>query len=141
MTAAIVIYGFSFQKFLSPETMGSGANANLALMARFPQPRDGPHGTELRPDVGTVARTLSHQHALHRLRRGVQPGIDPRRGLTPFVATWLAQQHGAGSVGLYLALLSVVSLVALFISKETKFTNLDTMQTETATTGIESTSP
>jgi MFS family permease len=61
--------------------------------------------------------------------------------LTPFVATWLAQKHGAGSVGLYLALLGVISIVALFLSKETKHTNLDTMQTEPATTGIESTSP
>jgi len=34
----------------------------------------------------------------------------------------------------------MVSFVALFVSKETKFTNLDTMMSE-ATAGIESTSP
>jgi MFS family permease len=61
--------------------------------------------------------------------------------LTPFVATWLAQRHGPGSVGIYLALLGIVSLVALFLSKETRLTNLDTMTVDATAAEIESTSP
>ena len=61
--------------------------------------------------------------------------------LTPFVATWLSQTYGPGSVGFYLALLAIVSLVALFLSHETKFTNLDTMTIAATAAEIESTSP
>jgi MFS family permease len=61
--------------------------------------------------------------------------------LSPFAATWLAQKFGAGSFGLYLALLTVTSLIALLASKETRFTNLDTMSIEATEADFESTSP
>ncbi len=141
VTAAIVVYGISFQKFLSPETMGSGASANLALMGAFLSLGMALMGLSFGP-MSALLPELFPTNTRYT-GSGVAYNVASILGaaLTPFVATWLAQQHGAGSVGLYLALLGVVSLVALFLSKETKFTNLDTMQTEVATTGIESTSP
>jgi metabolite-proton symporter len=141
VTTAIVVYGISFRKFLSPETMGSGANANLALMAAFLSLGMALMGLSFGP-MSALLPELFPTNTRYT-GSGVAYNLASILGaaLTPFVATWLAQQHGAGSVGLYLALLGIISLVALFISKETKFTNLDTMQTETATTGIESTSP
>jgi MFS family permease len=141
VTAVIVVYGISFQKFLSPETMGSGEHANLAVMAAFLSLGMALMGLSFGP-MSALLPELFPTNTRYT-GSGVAYNLASILGaaLTPFVATWLAQQHGAGSVGLYLALLGVVSLVALFISKETKFTNLDTMQTETATTGIESTSP
>jgi metabolite-proton symporter len=141
VTAAIVVYGITFQKFLSPETMGSGANANLALMAAFLSLGMALMGLSFGP-MSALLPELFPTNTRYT-GSGVAYNLASILGaaLTPFVATWLAQQHGAGSVGLYLALLGVVSLIALFISKETKFTNLDTMQTDIATTGIESTSP
>jgi MFS family permease len=141
VTTAIVVYGISFQEFLSPETMGSGANANLALMAAFLSLGMALMGLSFGP-MSALLPELFPTNTRYT-GSGVAYNLASILGaaLTPFVATWLAQQHGAGSVGLYLALLGIISMVALFISKETKFTNLDTMQTETATTGIESTSP
>ncbi len=141
VTAAIVVYGISFQKFLSPETMGSGASANLALMGAFLSLGMALMGLSFGP-MSALLPELFPTNTRYT-GSGVAYNVASILGaaLTPFVATWLAQQHGAGSVGLYLALLGIVSLVALFLSKETKFTNLDTMQTEVATTGIESTSP
>ncbi len=121
--------------------MGSGANANLVLMAAFLSLGMALMGLSFGPMSALLARTLSHKHALHGLRRRLQPGIDPGRGPHAVRGHLARPTARAGSVGLYLALLGIVSLVALFISKETKFTNLDTMQTEVATTGIESTSP
>jgi MFS family permease len=61
--------------------------------------------------------------------------------LTPFVATWLASNYGAASVGLYLACLGAFTLFALLLSKETRSTNLETMEEEAATAAIEATSP
>ena len=141
VTAAIVIYGFSFQKFLSPATMGSGANANLALMLVFLSLGMALMGLSFGP-MSALLPELFPTNTRYT-GSGVAYNLASILGaaLTPFVATWLAQRYGPGSVGLYLALLSIVSLAALFVSKETKLTNLDTMQTETATTGIESTSP
>jgi hypothetical protein len=61
--------------------------------------------------------------------------------LTPFVATWLAASHGPGAVGLYLAGLGGSTLVALILSRETRATNLDTMEQDATAAAIETTSP
>jgi MFS family permease len=141
VTAAIVIYGFSFQKFLSPATMGSGANANLPLMLVFLSLGMALMGLSFGP-MSALLPELFPTNTRYT-GSGVAYNLASILGaaLTPFAATWLAERYGPGSVGRYLALLSIVSLAALFVSKETKLTNLDTMQTEPATAGIESTSP
>ncbi len=43
-------------------------------------------------------------------------------------ATWLAAAYGLRSVGLYLACLGFSTLAALILSKETRATNLETME-------------
>jgi MFS family permease len=50
--------------------------------------------------------------------------------LTPFAAVWLAKNFGVRFVGIYLSLLSILTFVALWLSKETKNTNLDTLEDE-----------
>jgi hypothetical protein len=57
------------------------------------------------------------------------------------VATWLAASYGPGSVGLYLACLGGSTLAALILSKETRATNLETMEQDVTTAAIETTSP
>ncbi len=52
--------------------------------------------------------------------------------LTPFAAVWLTKNFGVRFVGIYLSLLSVLTFVALWLSKETKNTNLDTLKNEAA---------
>ncbi len=140
VTAAIVIYGISFRTFLSAETMGSGENANQVLMVAFLSLGMALMGLSFGP-MSALLPELFPTNTRYT-GSGVAYNMASILGaaLTPFVATWLAQKHGPGSVGVYLALLGIVSFVALFLSKETKFTNLDTMMSE-ATAGIESTSP
>ncbi|HUE18078.1 MAG TPA: MFS transporter [Planctomycetaceae bacterium] len=141
ITAAIVLYGMSFGKFLSPETMGSGQHANLVLMLAFLSLGMALMGLSFGP-MSALLPELFPTNTRYT-GSGVAYNMASILGaaLTPFVATWLAQKHGPGSVGVYLALLGIVSFVALFLSKETKFTNLDTMRNEAATIGVESTSP
>jgi MFS family permease len=142
VTAAIVVYGLSFRYFLSPQTMGSGASANLPLMAGFLSLGMALMGLSFGP-MSALLPELFPTNTRYT-GSGVAYNLASILGaaLTPFVATWLAQRHGPGSVGLYLAALSLTSLAALFISKETKLTDLNTMQADTAVTaGVESTSP
>ncbi|GAA4880178.1 MFS transporter [Saccharopolyspora cebuensis] len=40
--------------------------------------------------------------------------------VAPYIATWLASSHGLGWVGVYLAAMGVLTLIALLVSKETK---------------------
>jgi cyanate permease len=61
--------------------------------------------------------------------------------LTPFAAVWLAKNHGVGSVGIYLTTLSVLTFIAIWLSKETRHTSLDSTHDTAVTVGIETTSP
>ena len=141
VTAAIVIYGISFRTFLSPATMGSGESANQVLMLGFLSLGMTLMGLSFGP-MSALLPELFPTNTRYT-GSGVAYNMASILGaaLTPFVATWLAQEHGPGSVGVYLALLGIISVVALFVSKETKSTNLDTMMSEAMTAGIESTSP
>jgi MFS family permease len=141
ITAAIVLYGMSFGKFLTPETMGSGEHANQVLMLAFLSLGMALMGLSFGP-MSALLPELFPTNTRYT-GSGVAYNMASILGaaLTPFVATWLAENHGPGSVGVYLALLGMVSMVALFVSQETKFTNLDTMRNESATGDIDSTSP
>ncbi|WP_211898106.1 MFS transporter [Saccharopolyspora erythraea] len=45
--------------------------------------------------------------------------------VAPYIATWLASSHGLGWVGVYLAAMAAITLLALLLSKETKQSSLD----------------
>lgn len=45
--------------------------------------------------------------------------------VAPYVATWLASSHGLGWVGVYLAAMGVLTLIALLASRETRERSLD----------------
>lgn len=141
VTAAIVIYGVSFRTFLSPETMGSGERANQVLMLAFLSLGMGLMGLSFGP-MSALLPELFPTNTRYT-GSGVAYNMASILGaaLTPFVATWLAQEHGPGAVGVYLTLLGIVSFVALFLSKETKGVDLDTLTSRATTAGIESTSP
>jgi len=141
VTAAIVLYGLAFRTFLSPATMGSGEQANRLLMGGFLSLGMALMGLSFGP-MSALLPELFPTNTRYT-GSGVAYNLASILGaaLTPFAATWLAQKYGPGSVGLYLALLAVTSLIALFASEETKFTNLDTMTVEATAAEIESTSP
>jgi hypothetical protein len=57
--------------------------------------------------------------------------------LTPFAAVWLAKNHGVGPVGIYLTTLSVVTFIAIWLSKETSLASLDTPENDRVSVDIE----
>ena len=121
VTCAIILFGLSFGQFLSPATMGSGASANRGLMLIF-----------LSLGMTLMGLTFGPMSALlpelfptntRYTGSGIAYNMASIIGaaLTPFVATWLASNHGAASVGLYLACLGALTLFALLLSKENAF--------------------
>jgi MFS family permease len=141
VTGAIVLYGMSFGTFLSSQTMGSGASANEVLMLAFLSLGMALMGLSFGPMSALLPELFPTNTRYTGSGIAYNAASILGAALTPFVATWLAEEHGPGSVGVYLALLGMVSMVALFVSQETKFTNLDTMRNESATGDIDSTSP
>jgi MFS family permease len=141
VTGAIVLYGMSFGTFLSPETMGSGASANQVLMLAFLSLGMALMGLSFGPMSALLPELFPTNTRYTGSGIAYNAASILGAALTPFAATWLAERHGPGSVGVYLALLGILTIVALFVSEETKFTNLDTMRNEAATAGIDSTSP
>jgi MFS family permease len=140
VTSGIILFGFSFDLFLSPTIMGTGAGANMGLMLLFLCIGMALMGLSFGP-MSAVLPELFPTNVRYT-GSGISYNVSSILGaaLTPFAAVWLARNHGVGSVGIYLAALAMLTLIALLISKETKHTNLDTLD-EVATVGIETTSP
>lgn len=141
VTAAIIAFGAGFGTFLSPDVMGSGATANQGRMLAF-----------LSAGMVLMGLTFGPMSALlpemfptntRYTGSGIAYNMASIIGaaLTPFAATWLVLNHGVGSVGLYLSFLGTLTLVSLVLNKETKDTDLDTMEEQAAAAGIEQTSP
>ncbi len=141
VTGAIIAYGMSFGTFLSPQTMGSGAAANQGLMLAFLSLGMALMGLSFGPMSALLPELFPTNTRYTGSGVAYNAASILGAALTPFAATWLAETYGPGSVGVYLALLGIVSAVALFVSQETRFTNLDTMTNDAATSAIDSTSP
>lgn len=141
VTGAIILFGLSFGYFLSPAAMGSGASANLGLMLVFLSLGMSLTGLIFGPMSALLPELFPTN--IRYTGSGIAYNMASILGaaLTPFVATWLASHYGPGSVGLYLACLGAMTLIALLLSKETRTTNLETMEEEAATAAIEATSP
>jgi MFS family permease len=141
VTAAIILFGFSFRFFLDPVTMGTGEKANMGLMLLFLCIGMTLMGLTFGP-MSAVLPELFPTNVRYT-GSGISYNVSSILGaaLTPFVAVWLARNYGVGSVGIYLSSLGVLTFIALLLSRETKHTNLDTLEDKEATVGIETTSP
>ncbi len=142
ITAAIILFGLTFNLFLSPRIMGTGENANMGLMLLFLCIGMTLMGLTFGP-MSAILPELFPTNVRYT-GSGIAYNVSSILGaaLTPFAAVWLAKNHGVGSVGLYLSGLSVLTFIALWLSIETKHTSLDTPEDEeSATAGIEFTSP
>ena len=141
VTAAIIVFGLSFRYFLSKDLLGQGATADRGLILLFLSIGMSLMGMSFGP-MSAILPELFPTNTRYT-GSGVAYNLASILGaaLTPFVATWLAQTYGAGSVGYYLALLGASTIVALLLSKETKSTDLDSMSEDAATVGVETTSP
>jgi MFS family permease len=141
VTAAIMLFGLSFNSFLAPGVMGTGEQANMGLMLLFLCTGMTLMGLSFGP-MSAVLPELFPTNVRYT-GSGVSYNVSSILGaaLTPFVAVWLARSHGVGSVGLYLSVLAVLTLIALGLSKETRHTNLDTLKDGRVAAGIGTTSP
>ena len=141
ITAAIMLFGLSFDLFLNPRVMGTGVNANMGLMLLFLCIGMTLMGLTFGP-MSAILPELFPTNVRYT-GSGIAYNVSSILGaaLTPFSAVWLAKNHGVGSVGIYLSALSVLTFIAIWLSKETRHTSLDTPEVESATVGIETTSP
>ena len=141
VTGAIMLFGLSFDLFLNPRTMGTGAAANLGLMLLFLCVGMALMGLTFGP-MSAILPELFPTNVRYT-GSGIAYNVSSILGaaLTPFAAVWLAKNHGVGSVGIYLSSLSVLTFIALWLSTETKDSSLDTLEDQIATVGIEITSP
>ncbi len=141
VTAAIILFGFSFNFFLSPATMGVGGHANTGLMLLFLCIGMALMGLTFGPMSAVLPELFATN--VRYTGSGIAYNVSSILGaaLTPFAAVWLAQNYGVGSVGIYLAILGALTFVAVWLSRETKHTNLDTLEDKKAMVGIETTSP
>lgn len=141
VTAGIIGFGLSFNLFLNPVVMGTGEAANQGLMLFFLCTGMALMGLSFGP-MSAILPELFPTNVRYT-GSGVSYNVSSILGaaLTPFVAVWLVRTHGVGSVGSYLAALAALTFAALCLSKETRHTNLDTLEDEIVTVGVESTSP
>jgi MFS family permease len=141
ITAAIMVFGLSFDLFLSPGIMGTGENANMNLMLLFLCTGMALMGLTFGP-MSAILPELFPTNVRYT-GSGIAYNFASILGaaLTPFSAVWLAKNHGVGSVGIYLTTLSALTFIAIWLSKETRHTSLDTLEEEIATISIETTSP
>jgi MFS family permease len=141
VTGAIILFGFSFHVFLSPAIMGTGEHANMGLMLLFLCIGMALMGLSFGP-MSAVLPELFPTNVRYT-GSGISYNVSSILGaaITPFVAVWLARNYGVSFVGFYLSALGVLTFIALCLSRETKHTNLDTLEDKKVTVGIETTSP
>ncbi len=141
VTAAIIMFGLSFGMVLPAGVMGTGANANQGLMLAFLCVGMMLMGLTFGPMSALLPELFPTN--IRYTGSGIAYNAASIIGaaMTPFVATWLASQHGVGAVGYYLSFLASLTLISMVLGKETKDTDLDTMQDGAAAAGIEQTSP
>ena len=129
ITLSIIVFGLSFGTFLDPQTMGTGAGANKALMLLFLSIGMMLMGLSFGPMSALLPELFPTN--LRYSGSGIAYNTASILGaaLTPFVAAYLASgRFGPTAVGWYLGLLGVLTLIALLASRETAHTDLDTMR-------------
>jgi len=121
--------------------IGTGEHANLGLMLLFLSIGMALMGLTFGP-MSAILPELFPTNVRYT-GSGVAYNVSSILGaaLTPFAAVWLAKGFGVASVGYYLSGMAILTFIALLLSKETKDLNLDTLEEEVATIGIETTSP
>ena len=132
VTAGIILFGLSFNVFLTPGIMGTGDNANMGLMLLFLCIGMTLMGLTFGP-MSAILPELFPTNVRYT-GSGIAYNVSSILGaaLTPFAAVWLAKNHGVGSLGIYLSGLSMLTFIALWITRETRHTNLDTQERDHA---------
>jgi metabolite-proton symporter len=141
ITAAIIAFGLTFHLFLDPQTMGTGASANLGLMLLFLSIGMTLMGLSFGPMSAILPELFPTNVRYSGSGIAYNAASILGAALTPFAAVWLAKNLGVGYVGFYLSSLAVLTFIALWLSTETRDVNLDDFEEARATVGVETTSP
>ncbi|WP_010523950.1 MFS transporter [Nesterenkonia sp. F] len=130
VTAAIIVFGFTFGIWLAPASMGTGEGMNVGLMLVFLCVGMALMGLTFGP-MSAVLPELFPTNTRYT-GSGVAYNAASILGaaLTPFAASWLVQVQGVDAVGYYLALLGALTFVALWLAPETRTRSLYTAAAE-----------
>ena len=141
VTFAIMVFGLTFNLFLHPGVMGTGEGADMGRLLLFLCTGMALMGLTFGP-MSAILPELYPTNVRYT-GSGIAYNVSSILGaaLTPFAAVWLAKDYGVGSVGVYLTVLSAMTFIAIWLSRETRHTSLDSQENETVTHGIEITSP
>lgn len=139
ITSAIIVFGMSFSLFLDPRMMGTGEGANMGMMLLFLCIGMTLMGLSFGPMSAVLPELFPTNVRYSGSGIAYNAASILGAALTPFAAVWLATSYGVAYVGLYLSSLAVLTLIALWLSKETRDKNLDGI--ESVVVGVESTSP
>ena len=124
ITAAILVFGLAFGLIMDPALVGTGESASLARVLVF-----------LTVGMTLMGLTFGSMSAIlpelfptnvRYTGSGIAYNVASILGaaITPFIAVQLNASYGVGSVGLYLSLAAVITLVALWFSPETRHVDM-----------------
>nr|WP_233722181.1 MFS transporter [Nesterenkonia massiliensis] len=118
-TAGIIVFGLTFGVWLSAESIGSGEDMNVVQMLVFLCVGMALMGLTFGPMSAYLPELFPTN--TRYTGSGVAYNFSSILGaaLTPFVAVWLVQEYGVWAVGVYLAVLGVLTFISLILSPET----------------------
>lgn len=125
ITTLIIVFGWSFQFFLSPNHMGTGEDVNVTLMMIFLSIGMALMGLSFGPMSALLPELFPTNTRYSGSGVAYNGASILGAALTPFVAAWLAGLYGAGAVGFYLAALGILTWIALWLAPETSVLELD----------------
>lgn len=127
VSGLLVLFGLSFGLWLAPATMGTGADLNVPLMLAFLAVGMALMGLTFGP-MSAVLPELFPTNTRYT-GSGIAYNVASILGaaLTPFIAAWLVQKFDVSYVGYYLAAASVITMIALALSPETRHADLHTV--------------
>lgn len=123
-TIAMIVFGLSFKFFMDPSVVGTGAQANITQIVIFMSMGMFLMGLAF----GSMSAYLPELFPtnVRYTGSGISYNVASILGaaLTPFVAVWLNANWGVGAVGAYLAFASLISLIFMLITHETKHVDM-----------------
>ncbi|CNH32566.1 arabinose efflux permease family protein [Mycobacterium tuberculosis] len=119
ITTVIIGYGASFDLLLAPASATKGS-ATLFLVIGM---------TLMGLSFGPMSAVLPELFPtnVRYTGSGIAYNVAGILGaaVAPFIATWLATNHGVAWVGMYLSVAAVLSVIALLVMRETKAVSLE----------------
>ncbi len=119
ITAALIAYGASFRLMLAPDNATKGSVALFLIIGM----------TLMGLSFGPMSAVLPELFPtnVRYTGSGISYNASGILGaaVAPFIATWLATEHGVAWVGVYLIVVAILTIVALLLMRETKDISLE----------------